>query len=369
MGNTPYILLVAAVLLFGAIMPQKGRNRIWYILLMTAIHAFVCAFRYNHLTGDLMKYHNTFNNMVSHGLFSDAVFNEGRNSGFLFLMKLVNVLTNGDFQTLLIVIAVVTQTVVGYIIYRFSPAPWMSFLTWNCMAFYIFGFSAIKQALGMAFVMLSFVGISERNLKKYLAAMLLAGLIHTPSLIFLPAYWLCQQRVSYKTILLYLGLGVLLYVFKEQFVEFISSFYYEDDEVFVFSGEIGNRFIMLLGFTLFGILFGDFSNRDFEKLFHIMAVATILQLLAGFDNIFTRLTDYYFQLSVLYIPMTFYPERNRDRRALLCPVFPFNERSMKVLAAIIAAFMLWFYWTYSININIESQVDNYLNFRFMWDVQ
>ena len=64
----------------------------------------------------------------------------------------------------------------------------------------------------------------------------------------------------------YLVLGVLIYIFKNQFVEFIKSFYYEDDEVFVFSGEIGSRFIMLLGMTLFGLLFRSFTFRDFEAL-------------------------------------------------------------------------------------------------------
>lgn len=363
-----YLIIVAATLVLGFSMPQKGRERIFYIIVMAVIHAFVCAFRYNHLTGDLMKYHTEFNTMASFGWFSQEVLHEGRNSGFYLLMKLVHRLTGGNFQVLLIVIAVFIHVVLGYTIYRFSPAPWMSFLVWNCMSLYIFGFSAIKQALAMAFVMLAFVGISERKPKKFLLMMLFAGLIHVPSLIFLPAYWLAQRKVSGGTVLLYLALGTLLYVFKEQFVNFIKSFYYEDDEVFVFSGAIGNRFVMLLGFILFGILFRGFSNRDYEKLFHLMAIATILQMLSGFDNIFTRLTDYYFQFAVLYIPMTFCPEQVRNQKSLIGPVLPFNNRSMKVLAVLIAVFMLWFYWTYSINIHIEYEVDNYLNFRFMWDV-
>lgn len=364
-----YLIIVAATLILGAVMPQKGRKRIYYIVLMTVVHAFVCAFRYEHLTGDLMKYHHTFNQLASYGWFSEDVLQEGRNSGFYLLMKLVNELTGGDFQMLLIIIAVIVHVIFGYMVWKYSSAPWMSFLVWNCMALYVFGFSAIKQALAMSFVMLSFVGISRRKLGFYMAMMALAGLIHTPALIFLPAYWLVQMRINRNTILWYIALGILLYAFKAQFVEFISSFYYDEDEVFVFSGEIGSRFVMLLGFTLFGILFRGFSNPDFEKLFHLMAVATILQMLAGFDNIFTRMADYYFQFSVLYIPMTFVSGQSGLQRSAIKTVFPFNERSMKVIAAVIVIFMIWFYCTYTINVDVAYAVDDYTNYRFMWDVQ
>ena len=173
----------------------------------------------------------------------------------------------------------------------------------------------------------------------YLLIMTVAGLIHVPALIFLPAYWFAQMRVNYKTVILYVVLGVALYVFKEQFVEFISSFYYDEDEVFVFSGELGNRFIMLLGFAVFGILFRGFSNPDFEKLFHLMVIAAILQMLAGFDHIFTRMADYYFQFSVLYIPMTFVGVKNEIRRRGIKPVFPFNARSMRLITAVIVVFV------------------------------
>lgn len=364
-----YLIIVAAVLLLGAVMPQEGRRRIWYIALMTAVHAFVCAFRYQHLTGDLMKYHYTFNMLSEMAWFGPEVYNQGRNFGFMFLMKMVAELTDDDFQMLLVLIAVITHLIMGYMIYRYSPAPWLSFLVWNCMALYVFGFNAIKQALAMSVVMLSFIGISQRRLGVYLVWMAIAGMIHAPSLIFLPAYWMVKMKVNGKTLLLYVALGVLLYVFKDQFVQFISSFYYDEDEVFVFSGEIGNRSIMLMGFALFGMMFRGFGDHNFEKLFHLMAVAAILQMLAGFDNIFTRMADYYFQFSVLYIPMTFAGEKKTGRRLAMKPWLPFNERSMKMFTALIVVFMIWFYYTYNININVGNQVNDYTNFRFMWDVK
>lgn len=370
MGNTPYILMVAAVLLLGKIMPQKGPKRIYYILLMTVLHTCLCGFRYQFLTGDLHKYYWNYFNCGSYDWFSAELWAEGRNFGFYYFNKIIYTLFGDEQQALLFCIALIVNVALAVVVYRYSPAPWFSYLIWNCMGFYLFGFSAIKQALAMAFVMLSFIGIAEKRIGLYLTMMAIAGAIHMPALVFLPAFWLTRMKVKPNTIMLYIVMGILIFVFKNQFVQFIQSFYYEDDELMIYSGEIGNRMIMILGFMLFGVLFRGFRDPVMDNLFHIMAVATILQMLSGFDNIFTRMTDYYFQMSVLYIPMIFFPRENVPKRVDgMRAVFPFNRRSMALMAAVIVAFVMWFYWTYNVNITISYEVDNYLNYRSMWDVK
>lgn len=363
-----YLYIVAAVLIFGVLLPQKGPKRKYYVILMTAIHTFVCAFRYEHLTGDLLKYNWEFSQMATYGWFSQEVLQDGRNTGFYMLLKLVNELTGENFQALLIVIAVITHVILAYVIYRYSTAPWLSFLVWDCMGLYIFGFNAIKQALAMSFLMLAFIGITKRKLSFYLIMVAIASAIHMPALIFLPAYWLTSMRVNKNTVLFYLLLGLALFVFKNQFVSLIRLIYYETDEELMYSGEVGGRFIMVLGFTLFGLLFAGMRDGDMEKLFHLMAVATILQLLSGYDNIFTRLTDYYFQFSVLYMPMVFFPKETNPGRLSLRAVFPFNNRSLKLLSMIVALYMFWFYYVFNLNSGVAVTGTSYLNFQFMWEV-
>lgn len=370
MGNKPYILMVAAVLLLGAIVPQKGPKRKYYIILMTVLHTCLCGFRYMLITGDLHKYHHTFFLCGGYGWFSDELMAEGRNFGFYIFNKIIYHLSGGNFQVLLFTISAIVHLSLGYMVYRYSSKPWFSYLVWNCMSFYIFGFSAIKQALAMAFVMLSFVGIAEKRLGFYLIMMAIAGSIHMPALVFFPVYWLSRMKIKPNVVVLYIILGIALYVFRNQFIAFIRTFYYEDDEIMIHSGEIGSRMIMILGFAMFGLLFRGFRDPVFGKLFHIMAIASILQQLAGFDNIFTRLTDYYFQFSVLYLPLTFFQREGvRLQKGGMQAVFPFNRRSMMLITAVIVAFVLWFYWTYNINITIGYETDNYLNYRSMWDVK
>ena len=369
MGNTPYILMVAAVLLFGAILPQKGPQRKYYILLMTVLHTCLCGFRWQWLTGDLHKYYWNYFNCGSYPWFSPELWAGGRNFGFYYFNKIIYTLFGDEQQALLFCIALIVHVALAIVVYRYSPAPWFSYLIWNCMGFYIFGFSAIKQALAMAFVMLSFIGIEQKRLGLFVSMMAIAGSIHMPALIFLPTYWLAKLRLNSRMMMLYIIIGIAVFVFKDQFVMFIRSFYYEDDELIAF-GEIGSRFIMVLGFCLFGLLFRGFQDPVMESLFPIMAVAAALQLLSGYDHIFTRLTDYYFQMSVLYIPMTFFSGENaRQNPNGMNRIFPFNKRSLVLMGAVVALFAVWFYWTYSINITISYEVDNYLNYRSMWDVK
>ena len=106
MGVRVYYYMVAAVLGFGVLLPQHGRQKKVYIALMAVLHAFVCGWRYMYLTGDLLKYSGQYTRIYPvNGWFSEQVFNGGRNFGFAWLSKLLSLISNGNFQILLIVIA------------------------------------------------------------------------------------------------------------------------------------------------------------------------------------------------------------------------------------------------------------------------
>lgn len=366
MGVRVYYYMVAAVLGFGVLLPQHGRQKKIYIALMAILHTFVCGWRYMYLTGDLRKYAWGYYTIAESGWFSEEVFQGGRNFGFFWLQKLFSSLTNGDFQIFLIFIAIVTEIAVAIIIYRYSPAPWLSYLLWNCFGFYLFGFSAIKQALAMALLMLAFIGIMEEKPKKFLLWTALAGCIHTPALIFLPAYWMAKSRLSIQKMIAYGVCAGLVFLFRNQIVVFVSDFYYDETD-FVINEHVGGRFLMIAALLVVGVILRGFSGKDFSKLFNLMFVAALIQMFSGFDNVFTRLTDYYFQFLILYLPMAFYPEKDKvlhpGRRLVL-------SRQQRVAALLCVAFLAGlYYYTTNLNHTIEYEADNYLNYRFSWEVQ
>lgn len=366
MGVRVYYYIVAAVLGFAALLPQHGRQKKTYIALMAILHAFVCGWRYMYLTGDLRKYAWGYYGITEYGWFSEEVFNGGRNFGFFWLQKLFSTLTSGDFQVFLIFIAVVSEIALAIIIYRYSPAPWLSYLLWNCFGFYLFGFSAIKQALAMALLMLAFIGIMEEKPKKFLLWTALAGCIHAPALIFLPAYWMAKSRLSIQKLIAYGVCAGLVFLFRNQIVVFVSDFYYDETD-FMINEHVGGRFLMIAALLVVGVILRGFSGKNFSKLFNLMFVAALIQMFSGFDNVFTRLTDYYFQFLILYLPMAFYPEKDKvlhpGRRLALSS----QQRAAALLCVVLLAGL--YYYTTNLNHTIEYEVDNYLNYRFSWEVQ
>lgn len=368
-----YWIIVAIVIVLGGLMPQNGYNKKYYVILIACLHTFLCGFRYKFLTGDLMKYEWNYRDYLNYDWLSEKIVQEGRNTGFQMFMKLISMITNGDFQIFLIVIAIIIEIAVAVMIYLYSPRPWLSYLVWNCIGFYIFGFSAIKQALAMAFIMCAMICVLEEKPIRFLFWTLLAGFIHMPAFAFLPAYWLAKRKISIGMILSYVVVAGGIFVFKNQIVVFVSNLYYEEETIELFqnsSSGLGGRFFMM-GLLLFcGIALKGFREKNFECVFNMVVVATIFQMFSGFDNVFTRFADYYFQFSILYIPMLFYDvwDDEKINEYYMPAIVLFNEKSIKLLIVLLVVILIWYYDYTCLGVTISNSVDNYLNFRFMWDV-
>lgn len=369
MGVTVYYLVLAAVIVLGLVMPQSGKQKKNYIITMAVIHAFISGFRYKLLTGDLQKYACSFLASGSQKWFSNEILNSGRNFLFYLFLKAVNFFTNENFQMVLIIIAVIVEIAVALIVYKYSPSPWLSYLIWNCFSFYIFGFNAMKQSFAMAFVMLAFSAIMDKKPVRFTVWMLIAGSIHFPAFIFFPAYFISRRKISIKILTVYAALAVLVFVFRVQIVDFIKGFYYEESIEFEDSNKVGSKFFMMCIILLAGAILKGLSGKKFSILFHIIAIAAILQIFSSFDNIFTRLSDYYFQMSIIFIPMIFtdfydevYFDSLSNKRLYL------STKVKKLLVIALTALSVWFYYYTSLSDEITYAPDDYLNYRFCWQV-
>lgn len=369
-----YWIIVALVIVLGMVMPQQGIKRKYYIIIMAIIHAFVCGFRYQYLTGDLQTYHNVYVTLPNSSWFSDAVIQEGRNTGFYMFMKLVAMLTNSNYQIFLLVVAIIIEVSFALLIYKYSPRPWLSYLVWNCMGFYIFGFSAVKQALSMAFIVFAMICILESKAKYFVLSVLIAGFIHAPAFAFLPAYWLAKRRINMWMIGMYIAAAGIIFLFRDQIVVFVSEYYYEEEtmELLQFGTEgLGGRFFMIILLLICGALLKGFREKEFESLFHIIVVSAIFQMFSVYNNVFTRFADYYFQFSVVFIPLIFYQGIHQERmnKTFMGAKLRFNDRSITFLVIVLTVALLGYYQYTCLGVPIANPVDDYLNFRFMWDVK
>lgn len=366
-----YWIIVLVTVVLGIVMPQQGPKRKYYVVLATLLHWFVCAFRYEFLTGDLVKYNTIFRHLGDVGYFSELAINDWTNTGFNWVMKFVGDVTNGDYQMLLIVLATITAVAAGILIYRYSPQPWFSFLVWNCMGVYVtYDFLAIKQGLAMALLMFAAMCIFERKKYRFLFWVLLAGFVHMPALCFLPAYFLANRRLSGKMLAFYVIAAVFIFFYRNQIVELMGEVYYEDSNFVLVKEELGGRTIVIILMLVVGLLLKGFRDKRFNQLFHITVVAAIFQMFSGFDNIFTRLADYYLQFTLLFIPMIFYDSEETEINPLAPPpLFYLDAGTRRILSVFIVLILIWWYDTTMLGHTNDYVLDNYLNYRFMWDTK
>lgn len=366
MGKSIYYVIVAAVILLGMFMEQKDRQRKSYVVVMAILHAFVSGFRYKYLTGDLIRYNTFFQDFRYFGWFSEEVFQEGRNFGFQWLMKLFCHITDGDFQIFLLFVSIVIEIAVAILIFRYSPKPWLSYLMWNCIGFYVFGFSAVKQSLAMAILIFSYIAIIEEKPKKFVLWTLLAATIHLPALAFLPAYPIAKLKLNLRTIVGYVISAVTIFLLREPIVTAISDMYYSDKD-FAADTFLGTRFLMMLLMLIIGVLLRGFRGKHFSSLFMLIGVAAIFQMFCGYDNVFTRLADYYFQFVILYVPMLFVEFEEEYYPNRLGPQLVFDDGMNKMFIVFLVIFAIYFYNTSSLA-PIATAVDDYTNYRFCWEV-
>ena len=143
MESFEYYLLLVAITALGVLMPQGTKDRKQYIAIMAVLHSLLSGLRHPYLTGDMQTYCYKYWHVANQGWFSEEVFQGGRNFGFNWLLKFFSMMSGEDFQVFLIAVAIFIEVVVAYLIYIYSPLPWLSFLVWNSIGFYCFGFNAI----------------------------------------------------------------------------------------------------------------------------------------------------------------------------------------------------------------------------------
>lgn len=208
------------------------------------------------------------------------------------------------FETVIFVIAAFCAISLGVVVYRYSSSPYFSYLMYIALGNYMFTFSALKQAVASAFIMLSFIFIIEKKPIKFTALVLIAFLFHRPAILFLAAYIIANKKID-KYYFMALGSAVVAVIFFiDEIVTWFSNLYYDTME-FTVNESVGFKQTMMILIIVFAVFLRP--PKDFDRVykctFNIIVTAAIIQSFAIYDNVFTRLADYFFQFFVIFVPL------------------------------------------------------------------
>lgn len=208
------------------------------------------------------------------------------------------------FETLLFFVAAFCAIALGIVVYRYSPSPYFSYLMYIALGNYMFTFSALKQSLASAFIMLAFVYVIEKKPIRFVALVLLAFLFHKPAILFLAAYFIANKKIDkyYFAVLAVAATGVAF--FTDEIVTWLSTLYYDTME-FTVNESVGFKQTMMVVIVVLAVFLRPPKEFDrvYKCTFSLMVAAAMLQAFAVYSNVFTRLADYYFQFFVIFIPL------------------------------------------------------------------
>ena len=357
-----YMLLVALVLLSALLLrgnqPQNRKYVIFASLLLFAIYGL----RNAYLIGvdTTTSYRGVFARVTGYSW--SGLINQygGRNLFFYLMTKAFTAYVSSDYQLYITLIAAFVSFCFGRLIYRYSPNPVQSILYHFGLLLFIFHFSALKQSIAMAILMLAFDPLVKRKPLKFILLVMLAGQFHMPSLVFLPAYWLTKIQLGKKYLIAFGIALVLTYVFRSQLLTFMNSLYKEETESADLTGVqfLRTKALIMIVIIVAAVCFRLPSMEDhvYGILLQFMGFAVILQTFCGYDNTFERLADYYFQFAVVFIPMVF--DRSAERKAL------FGWRFMQMVDTV-APYMFCSFAIYRF-LSYVSSSNFYSPFRFFF---
>lgn len=314
--------------------------------------------------GDLIKYYTLYLH-CSGEQWREYVFEKPANMGIRLFFHYGNAV-GLSYDFCIFIIAAFAAITLGILIFKYSPSPYFSYLMYIAMGFYMFTFSGLKQTIAMGFLCLAMIAIFEGRIVKFIIWTVAGGLFHAPALIFLAAYPFARKRIDWTYFAILAAIIAAVFVFRNQIVSWLSEAYYEDSSDLISSDRLGGRFLMMLAILALGLYMRPIRKGDaqYNYVFNIMVVAAALQTFSMYDNNFTRLTDYYYQFVVLFVPMLMQPAYEQVADGASREGARVHDKSLYILLGIgITAFALWYYKGY-----IDGSWIMMKDYKFCWEI-
>lgn len=356
-----YVVQIILILIFGFLFRDNKKQ----FLIATFVVLFVVmAFRNPRLIGydSSSSYYYEFTEIQS----KEIVW---PNPGLSIVMKTIQLL-GMDYQWVIIISAIVICFAYYKLLEKYSQNVFISVMWFMGMLFYTFLFSSLKQAWAMAFLCFAFNSIFEKKIIRYLLFIGLATLFHFPALIFLPAYWIAKLKINRTfPILMFSVLGIV-FIFRSQILNLMTNAYSQGTEGY--ESEVsffGTKFILMLliiGYAFYRYFKFFKGNEVFGALIYFMGLAAVIQTFCFYNNIFERLADYYYQFSIVFMPLVLLKETSNSGLAdnTVNSDFGLGETQTKkrisnitiddidintVLALVITVFCIWRFVSYMVN--------------------
>jgi transmembrane protein EpsG len=264
--------------------------------------------------------------------------------GFNILQILLQKLSD-DPQILIFVTALVTNTLILLILFKYSRRIELSLFVYIASGMYLVSMNGIRQALAASIVFTATRFIINGNFLNFFIVILLASTIHQTAIIFVPIYFIVRQKAWTKITMILLGSGVIIALGFNEFSKLLFSAI-EDTKYGQYStfNEGGASFIrVVVGMVPLVIAYMGreklkqlWSNSDYIV---NLSVLSLLFLIVSTQNwIFARFNVYFGLYNLILI-------------SWLSSLFSKNAQRLTYLLILIS-FLIFFYYEHIISLGI-----------------
>ncbi len=191
--------------LFGKKVREARSNKLQavYAVLSGLVVYLVMALRYDIGTDYSMVYVPAFYQYQ----------NGGTVQRFEPIFRIINKLSATFFerpQIVFIISSILIVVPLWIAIFKLSPMPWFSIVLFSIGRHFFIALNGMRQYAGFAFVLLAFTFIPKKQFIPYVLCIIVAGMCHYSTLLFLPLFFLVYFRVKPTQSLVFLGLSALI---------------------------------------------------------------------------------------------------------------------------------------------------------------
>lgn len=279
----------------------KERNSRIYILIVSFMLISISGLRGLSVGIDTYAYYLRFNSLKALDI-TEIFLGLNNEYGFRLFEYIVGRIF-GEFQVLLVLVAILYIGAISYIIYKYSLSPLLSYILFIGLGFFTFGMSAIRQTMAIGFTVIAFKYIPKKQLTKFLFFTILASTFHITALIFIPSYWFNKFKLNKKSIFFFAVIALILVIFKGEIREALinlSGKKYASVETGGYKYYFLMVFSLIIGFVYRKSLIEKLGINQY--LFFMIIAATIIIPITQFHPAVMRLYYYYSIFLIVYIP-------------------------------------------------------------------
>lgn len=227
---------------------------------------------------------------------------------------------SGSEQIWLSIIAVFFVSTVSYLIYKESKLPFVSFIAFLSLGFFLFSLTGLRQTVAMGFLIISYFSAKDNKFFKFLFFVLVASLFHDSALIFLILYPIRNLKFGWFHVFFISACLVVSLFFKSQFKEFLGELfkdsyfgiYADSDKALNFSGIIMQ--LAIFTFNLFYYKGVTNKNKNALILYNCAFLGLSFQLFSIVIAEMFRISRYFAIFNLVLIPLSIMAEPSKKWR-------------------------------------------------------